>query len=758
MRLVIRVLLFAAAVFLVAFGVASQGGFGNHEGPGEIRSERRPQALVDRQVDAIHSAAREIGVSRPKQVLFGDLHVHTTVSFDAFLTSMPMLNGEGSRPQADACDFARYCSALDFWSINDHAATITQRNWDETVESIRECNETAGDPANPDTVAYLGWEWTHVGTTPDNHWGHKNVVLRGLGDDEIPTRPIAATTVARLNIESAPGALAAGALSLFGGDDRYDDMARFFAERSELDLCPSGEGISVRDHADECIEAAGDPGELFAKLDDWGVDSIVIPHGTTWGMYTPSGSDWKKQVTPEFHDPNRQKLIEVYSGHGNSDEYRDWRAIDIAEDGSVSCPAPRDNYLPRCWQAGELIRERCLDDGESKADCEQRAVTTRQLAAEAGLQAHFVLPGYDPEEWLDAGQCRDCAEPSFNYRPAGSAQYIHALSNFDEDGEPLRARMGFMSSSDNHKARPGTGYKEVKREAYSESRARDEITGVLASIFRAPEVERESEPVAFDRESTQLLGFQLFEMERQASFFMTGGLMGVHSEGRDRGAIWDSMQRREVYGTSGPRMLLWFDLLNAPGSLGRSLPMGGEAELDWPPIFQARAVGSFEQLPGCPESSIVGLGDEAIDRVCAGECYHPSDQRRLITRIEVVRILPQRERGEPVADLIEDPWRVFECEPDPAGCSVVFSDPDYPRIGRDALYYVRAHEAVTPTVNAGGVRCTPDGKGGCLSVDICGLDGNHGDDCLSPAEPKAWSSPIFIDWPAQSMATASAAD
>ena len=141
---------------------------------------------------AIARRGRAIGVAHPKQVLFGDLHVHTTFSFDAFTFSLPMLGGEGAHPPADACDFARYCSSLDFWSINDHDFSITPRHWRETVDSIRQCNEVAGDPANPDMVAYLGWEWTQVGTTPEKHYGHKNVVLEHLDDARIPARPISA--------------------------------------------------------------------------------------------------------------------------------------------------------------------------------------------------------------------------------------------------------------------------------------------------------------------------------------------------------------------------------------------------------------------------------------------------------------------------------------------------------------------------------------------------------------------------------------
>jgi len=765
--LLVLLLLAAGGLYAVGLGV-----LGSHEEPGTPAPEPRPQAVVKHAQNEVAQAAEAIGAPGGKQVLFGDLHVHTTFSFDAFMFSLP-LRSEGAHPPADACDFARFCSALDFWSINDHAEALTARHWQETVESIRQCNARAGDPAHPDTVAFLGWEWTQVGDGPEDHYGHKNVVLKD-SEGEVPARPIAATATVERARAAFPGPLRRGLLSLLAPGERYHDFIRYLAERDGVPLCP--QGVDVRELPPDCLETAATPADLFRKLDQWDLPSIVIPHGTTWGFYTPPGSSWDKQLRGAMHDPERQMLIEVYSGHGESEVHRPWRALEHDAAGDPVCPEPTRSYLPTCWRAGEIIRERCLAAGEGEAECERRTARARQLAAEAGHQAFLTVPGAQAEDWLDAGQCRDCDEPAFNYRPGGSAQYILALSESgggsgdgadaseagvagraapaDAEGapeaydDPRRFRMGFIASSDNHFARPGTGYKEVHRTGFTESGRRPGGTP-LARLVAPPD--EDPEPVArpFDRADSDLRGFQLFEFERQASFFLTGGLVGLYAGGRDHEAVWDALQRREVYGTSGPRILLWFELLNPPGTTGGSRPMGSEVALDEAPIFQARAVGSFEQLPGCPDYAVRGLGPAELERVCKGECWNPSDRRRQITRIEVVRIRPQRTPEESIASRVDDPWRVFACEPDPTGCAVTFADPEFPAAGRDALYYVRAYEEARPGINAGGVRCTRDAAGRCTEVELCpGPDGEE-DLCLAPHEPRAWSSPIFVDWSAR---------
>jgi hypothetical protein len=387
------------------------------------------------------------------------------------------------------------------------------------------------------------------------------------------------------------------------------------------------------------------------------------------------------------------------------------------------------------------MRERCGDLPE--AECQARVGEAKRLALEANVTPHLVFPDTQAEDWLDCGQCRDCFKPSFGLRPRESVQYALALSNpeeADQEGEPLRFRYGFIASSDNHKARPGTGYKQYQR------RLMTEVTGVRSKFYAGlARLGGEADP-----QVPQIVevkgGLMQRDTERIASFYYTGGLVAVHSEGRNREAIWDAFERREVYGTSGPRILLWFDLLNAPGG---EAPMGSQHHFDGVPRFEVRAVGSLEQRPGCPEESLQALSAERLERLCRGECYHPGDERLSIEAIEIVRIRPQAHAGENVDSLIEDPWRRFECKPDPRGCAVTFEDPDYPASGRDVLYYARAIQEETPAINGANLRTEFDAEGNAVRIEPCYGDyrTSFDEECLAPVSERAWSSPIFLDQP-----------
>lgn len=742
------VVLILVGLGITAYGAANWDWFGRTRGAGAIEGQAIPAEVIAARGGTQASASTALGGAPDERVLFGDLHVHTTFSTDAFLWALPLFGGEGVHPLADACDFARYCSQLDFFASTDHAEALTPARWAEVRSSIRQCNAVSGDPQNPDMVSFIGFEWTQVGRTPADHYGHKNVIFPGLDDENLAQRAIAAAGVATQTLRGSPLALNRWLPFLdWRNHQDYFDFQHYTREIRNVPEC--ARDVPSNQLPADCFEQAATPGELVERLDAQNLNFLLIPHGTSWGFYTPPGTTFDKQLTAQER-PERQTLIEVMSGHGNSEQFRAWQDVIPSADGtSATCPAPSANYEPACWRAGEIIRTRCLSAHETAAACETRAAETRLRAANLGVAYHLLISGEQPQDWLDSGQCRDCWVPPFNHRPRTSVQYGLAITNFDDPEHWTRFRWGFIGSSDNHHARPGTGYK-----AYDRFRT-TEAGGAQSDEWRTrmlgPEEPALDTPNAITQQELMTRsGFQLTETERQGSFFTTGALAAVHTEGRTREEIYAALQRREVYATSGPRILLWFDLLNAPGENGRgtqNAAMGSEVTMSQAPRFRVRAAGDFKQNPGCPDFTGQGMSAQRLEHLCGGECYNPSSERLHILRIEVVRIRPQIRPGEDVATLVEDVWRTFPCNDVGQGCTVEFSDPTFVSGRRDAVYYVRAIQEPTPRINAANLRPTRDAEGRTTAVNPCWGDYRtpRNDQCLADVEERAWASPIYIN-------------
>ena len=202
----------------------------------------------------------------------------TTNSTDAFCGRC-RFTAARVHPLADACDFARHCSAIDFWAITDHAEASTPKRWQDAKQSIRACNAVADGAKDPDLVSFVGFEWTQVGQTPDGHYGHKNVIFRDLEDTKIAKRPIASGGVTVRALRTQGKDLVPLALPVldFSNRKEYFDIRRFLqnalhvdeslADReSDLDL--TGVGVEGQNFAaDEFSEfAVGRDGSVLGEI------------------------------------------------------------------------------------------------------------------------------------------------------------------------------------------------------------------------------------------------------------------------------------------------------------------------------------------------------------------------------------------------------------------------------------------------------------------------------------------------------------
>ena len=71
-------------------------------------------------------------------------------------------------------------------------------------------------------------------------------------------------------------------LADLGNRQVYWDQQRQTSEVANTPACRAGP--DTKDLPEDCMEGVETPSELYAKLDQWGFDSLVIPHGTTWGF------------------------------------------------------------------------------------------------------------------------------------------------------------------------------------------------------------------------------------------------------------------------------------------------------------------------------------------------------------------------------------------------------------------------------------------------------------------------------------------
>jgi hypothetical protein len=89
--------------------------------------------------------------------------------------------------------------------------------------------------------------------------------------------------------------------------------------------------------------------------------------------------------------------------------------------------------------------------------------------------------------------------------------------------------------------------------------------------------------------------------------------------------------------------------------------------------------------------------------------------------------------------LIEDAWKTISCDRK-SECVVKFEDQSYTR---DSVYYARAIQEATQAINGKNFFTESNEFKLCRGSFKTALT----DDCLSPTNERAWSSPIYLNKP-----------
>jgi hypothetical protein len=263
-------------------------------------------------------------------------------------------------------------------------------------------------------------------------------------------------------------------------------------------------------------------------------------------------------------------------------------------------------------------------------------------------------------------------------------------------------KVGFIASTDAHNANPG----DVQERSYDgwsgtvDSTPERRLQGTLATLA----------PIASN----------------------PGGLVGIWAEENSRDALFDAMKRRETFGTSGPRIQPRFfggwtydqALCSAPDMIERAYARGVPMGADLPPR---------DESAGAPRFVVSALRDPGTEAFPGGQ----------LQRIQIIKGWAGEDGSvhQRIFEVAGSPDN--RASVDPATCAprgrgheslcAVWSDPEFDPAQR-AVYYARAVENPSCRWNAWQCLAIPEAErpAACSDPSI-----------PSVIQERAWTSPIW---------------
>lgn len=500
-----------------------------------------------------------------KNVYFGDLHTHTSFSLDAAqfkLENTPdealayakgdtmVVKGQYVRDiegelvldeNGEPIELTRTIDRpLDFTSITEHAEYLAEAQvcFDKGVGNIYYhspfCFAMRGSKSGGQNLDLLGFLWLGVAAVTNGNFRFTTCIHSGLDCDGIDQNVWE-------NIQEIT--------------NRHNQDCEFSALLGyEWTGTPNGKNqhrnIIFRDHraTQEAISYydANSPTKLLKKLEadcktEDGCDAISIPHNPMLGggeMFNPySGTGAYIDVADASRRQRYETVVEMFQHKGNSE---------CINDPTGSIPFGSNDEL-------------CGLETPNKPICDANLSEDQQVEG--------CLPLCENYSGSGGALSGDCIEPSDSIR-GGLLQGVKYRSETGSGVNPFK--FGLIGSTDNHNATPG-GTDELEFDGHS-------------NLVDNTIIKRVTQP---QNDNFNPLLISLIGDLNNNTKYNPGGLSVVWAEQNTRESIFDALQRKETYATSGTRIVTrtfagWdfdADLCDDPNWIEKGyetgVPMGG---------------------------------------------------------------------------------------------------------------------------------------------------------------------------------------